>query len=86
MGWREAAATAAFYAIWDNHGDLSVHPDSLVTALCEMPPADRIALARELLEGTGHTALSDDELFKLVQSGWNNGAEATRAAMLGDEG
>ena len=59
------------------------------SALNHAPPADRIALARELLEGTGRVVAREVEAQpaylppnSALMLGWN----AARAAMLGDEG
>ena len=59
------------------------------SALNHAPPADRIALARELLAGTGRVVAREVEAQpaylppnSALMLGWN----AARAAMLGDEG
>ena len=58
------------------------------SALNHAPPADRIALARELLEGTGRVVASDPgkRFTTTPVDGYNAGWNAARAAMLGDEG
>ena len=62
------------------------------SALNHVPPADRIALARELLAGTGKVVAREMEMFaedrgqspfeRGFDAGWNEAVDA----MLGDEG
>lgn len=67
MGWRENFARVARAAVmW-----AETKPDSslsvvLMEDVLAMPPADRIALARELLEGT-HCRVVDDRDAKAVR-------------------
>ena len=68
------------------------------SALNHAPPADRIALARELLAGTGkvvavyvgHEKTAGTRAPKCMGPGdaaaWSCGAQYMRLAMLGDEG
>lgn len=86
MAWLERTASAVFGAIYDHHGDLTVDPPSLAQALLDMPTADRIALARELLARTGRVVARDVGPWPVAghkqrATGWN----ACRAAMMGDE-
>jgi hypothetical protein len=62
-------------------------------ALLAMPPSDRIALARELLAGTGYVPVvlpdewdtpGDDPLNVAYADGWNDALRACRAVMLGE--
>lgn len=91
MGWREALA-AVFQRRHDEWKDGKSEGISVGAAVMELSPADRIALARELLAGTGWVPARDvgekpdpinqydDHVWGKVE-GWN----AARAAMLGDE-
>ncbi len=51
-----------------------------------IPPADRIALARELLEGTGRVVARDVEAPEVATSWFAGGWAACRATMLADDG
>ena len=65
---------------------------AIADAVIATPPADRIALARELLEGTGKVVAREMEMFaedrgqspfeRGFDAGWNEAVDA----MLGDEG
>lgn len=83
MGWREVIASAATAAIaWNDEGDLEVNADTLREKLDAIPTPDRIALARELLEGTGRVVARDgikplerpnglsDDAWDWVRMGW----------------
>lgn len=72
MGWREVLKR------------LHVMPGVLLA----MPPADRIALARELLKGTQRVVAEpiDRRHTTTPVDGYNAGWNAALAAMLGDEG
>ena len=83
MGWREViASTATAVIAWNDEGDLEVNADTLREKLDAMPAADRIALARELLEGTGWVVAWDgikpperpkglsDDAWDWVRMGW----------------
>ena len=80
MGWRDAFAS--------NMGETHARVGDAVRALLAMPPADRIAMARELLAGTGCVVVRDvgEQYLELDDNrmhahGWN----ACRAEMLGDD-
>jgi hypothetical protein len=84
MRWREVLEEAAEDIEWG-----SLRRDAVGNRLLTMPPADRIALARELLEGTQRVVAREVEAQpaylppnSALMLGWN----AARAAMLGDEG
>lgn len=98
MGWRDeksgyvsetrgGAALERVARDYDSDADLG-DGDWLLARLMEEPPADRIALARELLAGTGRVVAREVAIIAakdtppLFVMGWN----AARAAMLGDEG
>ena len=60
MGWREAVEAAVEIALLANNQPPPRYADPpylIVDALADMPAPDRIALARELLHGTGHTVV-----------------------------
>jgi len=48
------------------------------SALNHAPPADRIALARELLKGTGHWAIDEDDLADREAEAYGSGLEDGR--------
>ena len=88
MGWREEFANT--FDVLRN-GQLGTTEDALAWLL-SLPPADRIALARELLQGTGRVVARDvgewpDKRAQLsdaqgyYRAAWN----ACRAKMLEDE-
>ena len=54
--------------------------------LLAMPPADRIALTRELLEGTGRVVARDVDAPEIATSWFAGGWVACRATMLADDG
>lgn len=98
MGWRDeksgyvsetrgGAALERVARDYDSDADLG-DGDWLLARLMEEPPADRIALARELLEGTGKVVAEpiDRRHTTTPVDGYNAGWNACRAAMLGDEG
>ena len=66
--------------------------DWTAALLLAMPPADRIALARELLEGTQRVVAREMEMFaedrgqSPFERGFDAGWNEAGAAMLGDEG
>lgn len=76
MGWREVIASAATAAIaWNDEGDLEVNADTLREKLDAIPTPDRIALARELLEGTGRV-VAERKLLEAAracmrETGWH---------------
>lgn len=89
MGWRNWMRNHVIAA----HGvNPSVTEPDLAAAVLAMPPADRVALARELLEGTGKVVAREVEMFaedrgqspfeRGFDAGWNEAIDA----MLGDEG
>lgn len=84
MGWRERL-DVILKNCWEGVGCTDEERDA---ALLDMPPADRIALARELLEGTGRVVASDPgkRFTTTPVDGYNAGWNAARAAMLGEEG
>lgn len=78
MGWRDELFHAISVNIEDNSREgVFVDYPAIATDLLAMPPADRIALARELLAG-GIGASGD------TGSEWGAGWDAARSAMLGD--
>lgn len=56
------------------------------SALLTMPTPDRIALARELLEGTGRVVARDVDAPEIATSWFAGGWVACRATMLADDG
>ena len=85
MGWRDWMRNHVIAA----HGvNPSVTEPDLAAALLAMPTPDRIALARELLVGTGRVVAEpiDRRHTTTPVDGYNAGWNAARAAMLGDEG
>ena len=85
MGWRENVA--GMMAIAQNN-PTPLTPDTFLAFAAHWPPADRIALARELLVGTGRVVAEpiDRRHTATPVDGYNAGWNAARAAMLGDEG
>ena len=79
MGWRDELDARTWHIA-------ALIPDRLLA----MPVPDRIALARELLAGTGRVVAKDvgkwhpqaNGVLSVSAKGWNG----CRAAMLGDEG
>lgn len=68
MGWREWLGER--FDLWDAGGCASW--DDWMVTVDDMPPADRIAMARELLAGTGRapmiqSPLRDDEMLIHVE-------------------
>ena len=55
-------------------------------AMLSMPHPDRIALARELLEGTGRVVARDVDAPEIATSWFAGGWVACRATMLADDG
>lgn len=98
MGWREALAATMADEQNDNgdgtRSDMYFVPNPLHVAWVEksmrrLSEPDRIALARELLAGTGREATHDDAPCQMTgeqADAWASGYNAARAAMLGDEG
>jgi hypothetical protein len=92
MGWRDELTGVVGANVEDDRlGGYYVDYPSIAADMLAMPPADRIALARELLAGTGKCVADVAALMPLVMSQkdreWQNRAQAERrAAMLGDEG
>ena len=89
MGWREVLED--WVHRWcDAPGQLANRAkEDLALTLTAMPAPDRIALARELLAGTGREATHDDAPCQMTgeqADAWASGYNAARAAMLGDEG
>ena len=90
MGWREATQAAAENATFmTDEGGYAIGKHSLAQQLLTMPDADRIALARELLAGTGRVVARDvgRSVYKSsteYDDGNRNGWNACRAAMLAD--
>ena len=90
MGWREATQAAAENATFmTDEGGYAIGKHSLAQQLLTMPDADRIALARELLAGTGRVVARDVGPARMEgvfdydhgrMDGWNE----CHAAMLGD--
>jgi hypothetical protein len=92
MGWREVI----IQTVWDYTGCTDARAETTAAGiedrLADMPPADRIALARELLAGTGRVVARELEPFtedreqqpfeRGFDAGWNEAIDA----MLGDEG
>lgn len=90
MGWREVI----IQTVWDYTGCTDARAETTCAGiedrLADMPANDRIALARELLAGTGRVVAREVRAKRgkglLTQygqgreAGWN----ACRAAMLGD--
>lgn len=59
---------------------------TMPSAFLQMPPADRIALARELLAGTGRVVARDVDAPEIATSWFAGGWVACRATMLADDG
>lgn len=86
MGWRERMVEAAEAADPGYGG--CINEGELAEGVLAMPEPDRIALARELLAGTGRVVAEpvDRRHTTTPVDGYNAGWNAARAAMLGDEG
>lgn len=74
MGWRDRL-DVILKDCWEGIGCSDEARDA---ALLAMPPADRIALARELLEGTGHCAIDEDDLADREAEAYGSGLEDGR--------
>ena len=97
MGWREVLrgkwSGAVYMGLCDAEGrGRMAQADVAVAALFALPPADRIALARELLANTGRVVAREvdamayaDDLDPAV-NGHRDGWNACRAAMLAATG
>lgn len=86
MGWREVI----IQTVWDYTGCTDMRAETTCAGiedrLAEMPPPDRIALARELLEGTGRVVARDVDAPEIATSWFAGGWVACRATMLADDG
>jgi hypothetical protein len=91
MGWREALYKAACLASrmeWNGHGyEPDVDVDDLVAGMRELSPAERIALARELLPPGFVVAREVETLADMWDlpdgaNDWRAGWNACRAAMM----
>lgn len=85
MGWREELEDefAATGSGWPG-----TRAERAMARILDMPPADRIALARELLAGTEWVPARDVEIvsvFDEYNQDWDMGWNACRAAMLGED-
>jgi hypothetical protein len=85
MGWRDELTGVVGANVEDDRlGGYYVDYPSIAADLLAMPPADRIALARELLAGTGRVVarevevMPDEPGYERLADGWN----AALAAML----
>jgi len=87
MGWREVI----IQTVWDYTGCTDMRAETTCAGiedrLAEMPPPDRIALARELLEGTGRV-VAERKLLEAAracmrETGWHL---APRAIARGSDG
>jgi hypothetical protein len=91
MGWREVLDTVLEWELPERvRKDVA---DEWHKRILAMPPADRIALARELLAGTGFVVARMAQAFPsdvpadvpIVQhNAYRRGWNACRAAMLGE--
>lgn len=86
MGWREALRRLLEMA---HHNPTPFEANTFMAFVADWPAPDRIALARELLAGTGLVVARDvgecpssDAMYPLYKGGWEN----CRAAMLKDDG
>ena len=99
MGWRENVARWARDEADGDPDTADALASDIPRVLCGMLDADRIALARELLAGTGRVVAKDvafretrsvgvisGGIVDAITSTYDNGWNAARAAMLGDEG
>lgn len=85
MGWREEIETAIQAGALDNDPVKRTGALAILAAL-ELPPANRIALARELLAGTGRVVARDVDAPEIATSWFAGGWVACRATMLADDG
>lgn len=90
MGWREVITQT----VWDYTGCTDARAETTCAGiedrLADMPDPDRIALARELLAGTGRVVARD--VGEKLVPGWRQDAclaqgwNECRAAMLKEDG
>lgn len=90
MGWR--SEYTRILERDDANGLTYANLKRVETALLTMPMADRIVLARELLEGTGRVVARDVGEMQTPGDRWDDAAwarqeshNACRAAMLADD-
>lgn len=98
MGWREVI----IQTVWDYTGCTDARAETTCAGiedrLAAMPPADRIAMARELLQGTGKCVARDvgdsdgnaclnpnAGAYDGTEPAYAHGWNACRAKMLGDD-
>lgn len=97
MGWREALRRLLEMA---HHNPTPFEANTFMAFVADWPAPDRIALARELLEGTGRVVARDvaaiegvgelmvadnDRMRHAMVAARAAGWNACRAAMLGDD-
>jgi len=77
MGWRKVLAER-FNDAQREWRDGERDTCSVGETVMSLPPAYRIAMARELLEGTGHWAIDEDDLADREAEAYGSGLEDGR--------
>lgn len=88
MGWREVLLGVIDEGCWvsgcnsrECYAEVTADEVTIVRKLLEMPPADRIALARELLAGTGRFVAKQ---YEQVVGEFSNGGKIVQTVLVAD--